>query len=87
VFHTETVSPRSRVLNQCTMVLPQGGQPMPCTQPLRTCTAAIAASDADSTGSRPNAAMMTLDSRSPSGRKYLGLLRSETEPMRNFDMP
>jgi hypothetical protein len=28
--------PRSLVLNQCTIVLPHGGQPMPCTQPLRS---------------------------------------------------
>ena len=27
--------PRSLVENQCTMVRPQAGQPMPCTQPLR----------------------------------------------------
>ena len=32
------MSPRSLVLNQCTMVLPQGGQPMPCTQPFSVCS-------------------------------------------------
>ncbi len=31
--------------------------------------------------------MIAADSRSPSGRKYFGLLRSETEPIRNFDRP
>ena len=46
MFQVETVSPRSFVLNQCTMVLPQGGQPMPCTQPLTAMIAMMAASDA-----------------------------------------
>jgi hypothetical protein len=87
VFHTDTLTPRSRVLNQCTIVLPEGGQPMPCTQPFSTCTVAISASDVESAGTSPKAAMMPLESSRPSGRKYFGLLRSETEPMRNFDTP
>ena len=36
---------------------------------------------------RPHAAMMAADSSRPSGRKYRGLLRSDTEPIRNFDTP
>ena len=87
MFHTDTVSARSRVLNQCTIDLPHGGQPMPCTQPLSTWTAMIMNREAYSAGIRPKLAMMTLDSNSPSGRKYFGLLRSDTEPMRNFDNP
>ena len=31
--------------------------------------------------------MSAPESSSPSGRKYFGLLRSETEPMRNFESP
>ena len=31
--------------------------------------------------------MIAHESSRPSGRKYFGLLRSDTEPMRNFDMP
>ena len=31
--------------------------------------------------------MIALESSSPSGRKYFGLLRSETDPIRNFDRP
>ena len=69
VFHTDTVSPRSRVLNQCTMVLPHGGQPMPCTQPLSTMIAAMANRELAAAVVRPKAAMMALDSSSPSGRK------------------
>ena len=34
-FQTETISPRSFCDHQCTMVRPQGGQPMPCAQPFR----------------------------------------------------
>ena len=31
--------------------------------------------------------MMAHESSKPSGRKYLGLLRSDTEPIRNFERP
>ena len=31
--------------------------------------------------------MIAHESSSPSGRKYFGLLRSETEPIRNFETP
>ena len=31
--------------------------------------------------------MMALESSSPMGRKYFGLLRSDTEPIRNFERP
>jgi hypothetical protein len=31
--------------------------------------------------------MIAQESRRPSGRKYFGLLRSEIEPIRNFDRP
>ena len=81
------MSPRSFVLNQCTIVLPHGGQPMPCTQPLTAMITTIVTSVARAASNRPNAAMIALDSSSPSGRKYFGLLRSETEPIRNFDTP
>ncbi len=87
VFHTDTTTPRSLVLNQCTMVLPQGGQPMPCTQPFSVCSATRSASDAKMPLNSPVAAMIPADRSSPSGRKYRGLLRSETEPIRNFDTP
>lgn len=43
-FHTDIFTPRSLVQNQCVMTRPQGGQPMPCIQPL--------------TNSRQNIAMM-----------------------------
>ena len=86
-FQVETVRPRSLTLNQCTMVLPQGGQPMPCTQPFAAITTMIATSDADSASTSPKAAISAHESRSPSGRKYFGLLRSETEPIRNFERP
>ncbi len=69
------------------MVLPHGGQPMPCTQPLTAMITTIVTSVARAGSNRPNIAMITLDSSSPSGRKYFGLLRSETEPIRNFDRP
>jgi hypothetical protein len=31
--------------------------------------------------------MMPQESSRPSGRKYFGLLRSDTEPIRNFETP
>jgi len=45
-FQSETVRPRSRVLNQWTIVLPQGGQPIPWTQPFSACSAMSTASEA-----------------------------------------
>ena len=44
-FQVETTVPRSLVLNQCTMDLPQGGQPMPWTQPFAAMTTMTAASE------------------------------------------
>jgi hypothetical protein len=44
-FQIETVTPRSLVLHQCTMVLPHGGQPMPLNQPLSVCSTIIAVSE------------------------------------------
>ena len=35
----------------------------------------------------PNTNMIAHDSSRPSGRKYFGLLRSDTEPIRNFETP
>ena len=35
----------------------------------------------------PVAAMIDADSRRPRGRKYRGLLRSEIDPIRNFETP
>ena len=69
------------------MVLPQGGQPIPCTQPFSVITTMIAVSDADSASTRPKAAISAQENRRPSGRKYFGLLRSETEPIRNLEKP
>ena len=34
-----------------------------------------------------NVNMIAHDNRRPSGRKYFGLLRSDTDPMRNLDVP
>jgi hypothetical protein len=38
-------------------------------------------------GIRPQTAMIVAESSRPRGMKYFGLLRSEIEPMRNFDKP
>src|SRR5262245_10184069 len=86
-FQVDTTSPRSVRPNQCTIVLPQGGQPMPCTQPFSVMTMTMTASEAESAVQSPNAAISAEESSRPSGRKYFGLLRSETEPIRNFDSP
>src|SRR5262245_61437168 len=86
-FQNDTMSPRSFVLNQCTMVLPDGGAPRPCTQPLAICRTMTSPSDAYIALNAPEAAMIAHESSRPSGRKYFGLLRSETEPIRNFDTP
>ena len=51
------------------MVLPHGGQPMPCAQPFSTWMAAMANSEPYSAGIRPKAAMIALDSSRPSGMK------------------
>src|SRR3954462_3347921 len=86
-FQKETTRPRSFVLNQCTIVLPHGGQPIPCTQPFAICTMITSISEPYIALNRPDAAMSAHDRSRPSGRKYFGLLRSETDPMRNFEMP
>src|SRR5262245_64540280 len=86
-FQNDTISPRSLVLNQCTIVLPDGGQPMPCTHPFATCRRITTPSEAYSALMSPDAAMIPQESNRPSGRKYFGLLRSETDPIRNFDTP
>jgi hypothetical protein len=46
VFQNDTTMPRSFVLNQCTIVLPAGGQPMPCTQPFKVWSTMMRPSDA-----------------------------------------
>jgi DNA polymerase IIIc chi subunit len=43
-FQKATVRPRSFVLNQWTIVLPQGGQPIPFTQPFSVCSTTITVS-------------------------------------------
>ena len=35
----------------------------------------------------PETNMIPHESSRPSGRKYFGLVRSETDPIRNFEMP
>jgi len=45
IFHVDTTSPRSLVLNQCTIVFPHGGQPIPCTQPFTVWSTMSSASD------------------------------------------
>ena len=79
--------PRSRVLHQCTIVLPLGGQPMPLTQPLSVISAMIANSEPYTASLSPKTSITAADSSSPSGMNQRGLLRSETEPIRNFDAP
>src|SRR5438128_7828914 len=86
-FHTDTTRPRSLVLNQCTIVLPHGGQPIPWTQPFAIWIMMTSANEAYIALNRPEAAISAHESRSPRGRKYLGLERSDTDPIRNFDTP
>ena len=69
------------------MDLPHGGQPIPCTQPFTVCSTISSASELNTPLTRPVVAMIAHDSNRPSGRKYLGLLRSDTAPIRNFEMP
>jgi hypothetical protein len=44
-FQSETTTPRSFGLHQCTIVLPHGGQPIPLNHPLRVCSKIIAVSE------------------------------------------
>src|SRR5712691_4316242 len=86
-FQNDTTSPRSFVLNQWTIVLPAGGHPIPCAQPFRIWRTMTTASDAYIALTVPIANMIPQEISSPSGRKYFGLLRSDTDPIRNFDTP
>ena len=75
------------MLNQWTIVLPDGGQPMPCAHPFKICNTITRPSEAYSALTAPDTNMMPHEMSRPSGRKYFGLLRSDTDPIRNFEMP
>ena len=90
-FHTDIFTPRSLVQNQCVMARPQGGQPMPCIQPLTNSRQNIAMMatgiEIDPHGSTPMKIMMSAEAINPSGMKTRALLRSETVPMTNLLIP
>jgi hypothetical protein len=87
-FQNETTRPRSLVLNQCTIVLPHGGQAHaldPAIDDLQDDDQRERA--VDRLERRPDTAISAHESSRPSGRKYFGLLRSDTDPIRNFETP
>ena len=90
-FHTDIFTPRSLVENQCVITRPQGGQPIPCIQPLTNSrqnimTMAVEIGIAPQ-GSSPMRVMISAEAISPKGMKTRALLRSETVPMTNLLMP
>ena len=87
VFQMAVFQPRSFVENQCTSTRPQGGQPMPCTQPLMNMTSANEATVADAAGTHATTMFATADRAKPMGRNNRALERSETVAMKNFEKP
>ena len=87
VFQMETMLPRSLLDHQCTIVLPHGGQPMPWNQPLMKIMQKAMNTPEVAHGIRPIIVMHMPDSSRPSGRNTLGLERSDTVAIRNFDSP
>ena len=79
--------PRSFFDHQCTMVLPQGGQPMPWNQPLRKIMINAMVTPEVAHGASPMMVMHRPERNSPQGRKYLGLARSEMDAIKNLEMP
>ena len=87
VFQMAVFQPRSFVENQCTSTRPHGGQPMPCTQPLRNMTEAKSATEAETAGTNATTRFATADSARPIGRKYRALERSEMVAEKNLENP
>ena len=69
------------------MVRPLGGQPMPCAHPLMNNRMNIMVTLDVAQGAKPKMNMTAAEIIRPNGRKNLGLERSDTRPMRNFDKP
>ncbi len=83
VFHVLKKTPRSRTLNQCPIDLPQGGQPIPWTNPLSAHSAMCRWAFATLAKAKLHSAV----SARPSAMNFRGSLRSEIDPITNFPMP
>src|SRR5207244_13069086 len=59
---------RSRVLNQCTIVFPQGAQPMPLNQPFSVCSTIMSVSERYTAFTKPKRNRIAQASSNPRGR-------------------
>ena len=91
-FQILIIVPRSLTENQWVIILPQGGHPMPLNQPTRKLSTPISAmarplcpAPMNCTGTIIKHIDMAV-STSPSGRNTRALERSDTLPIRNFEI-
>src|SRR5436189_6409063 len=77
-FQKDIFVPLSFTENQCTITLPQGGQPMPWNQPLINKRQNMIAMEPVANGNIPMAIMVSAESTSPNDRKTQAWPRSQT---------
>ena len=87
VFQIETMLPRSLCDHQCTIVRPQGGQPMPWNQPFRNSRQNMMGMLDVAQGTKPMSRKIEAERIKPVARNTRGLERSEKSPIRNFEKP
>ncbi len=87
-FHTLILKLRSFWLNQCAMILPQGGQPKPLSQPTTSMSVnmtAVFTAVFVPNGISPVKIIVRADRTNPTQRNFLASDLSETLPMMNLE--
>ena len=85
-FQIDILVPRSFKENQCVITRPLGGQPIPWNQPIKNWVINMTTIE-ETPALVPKNNVTSADNTNPNGKNLRALLRSETPPIKNFDIP